>query len=433
MVPTLIICITTFALVTLSIIFFPVVKIGRLRLGTYWLIALVGAIVLTAFSFAPIDVTFRELTADSSINPLKILALFFSMTILSVYLDEVGLFRYLACAATKGAKGSQIGLFFLFYGLTSALTIFTSNDVVILTLTPFICFFAKHAKINPLPYLIAEFAAANTWSMMFIIGNPTNIYLATSAHIDFVGYFRVMLLPTLLAGFVEIGLIFLLFRKQLLVPLSPSEEHQEIESKPDLIMGVVLLGACLIVMVLSSYIGFEMWWVSVSAAALLALGALILRFITHAHWEYLKDSLSRLPYSLIPFMLSMFVIVVALRQQGIAAEIGAFLNSGSPVWVYGFSSFLACNLINNIPMSILFSTLPSGLGEMDFARAIYASVIGSNIGAFLTPIGALAGIMFSSLLHKYEVKYSFLDFVKYGFIVAVPTISAALLGLFLVL
>jgi arsenical pump membrane protein len=67
-----------------------------------------------------------------------------------------------------------------------------------------------------------------------------------------------------------------------------------------------------------------------------------------------------------------------------------------------------------------------------FAQAIFASVIGSNIGAFLTPIGALAGIMFSSLLKKYEVKFSFLDFVKYGVLIAIPTISAALLGLFLI-
>ena len=37
---------------------------------------------------------------------------------------------------------------------------------------------------------MAEFAAANTWSMMLIIGNPTNIYLATSAGIDFTEYYR---------------------------------------------------------------------------------------------------------------------------------------------------------------------------------------------------------------------------------------------------
>jgi arsenical pump membrane protein len=64
--------------------------------------------------------------------------------------------------------------------------------------------------------------------------------------------------------------------------------------------------------------------------------------------------------------------------------------------------------------------------------AIYASIIGSNIGAFLTPIGALAGIMFTNLLSKYEIKYSFIDFVKYGVIISIPTITISLLILSLI-
>lgn len=432
MLPTLIISLTTFLLMTLSIVFFPFLRIGKLKLGTYWMIGMLGAIILLIFSFAPIKEVFEELTASRSVNPLKILVLFFSMTILSIYLDEVGLFRFLASLATKKAKESQLGLFFIFYALTSVLTVFTSNDIVILTLTPFICFFAKNAKINPLPYLIAEFAAANTWSMMLIIGNPTNIYLATSAHIDFISYFKTMLVPTLFAGIVELVLIYLIFHKQLKTPIHAEGEDYHIESKPDLILGVSLLAVCLVLMVISSYASFEMWIISAGCALSLLIAALIERLITHRHWEYLVDSFERLPYELVPFILSMFVIVVGLNFQGISSYLGNLFNGGSPIWVYGFASFFASNFINNIPMSILFSSLPSGLSGRAFSQAVYSSIIGSNIGAFLTPIGALAGIMFSSLLGKYEVKFSFLDFAKYGFIIAIPTISAALLGLLIV-
>lgn len=429
MIPTLVISISTFVLVTLSIVFFPTIRIGKVRLGTYWVVALLGAVILLASTLAPIQETFAQLTAPSSINPIKILVLFFSMTILSIYLDEVGLFRFLAIVATKKAKGSQLGLFFVLYALTSVLTVFTSNDIVILTLTPFICFFAKHAKINPLPFLIAEFAAANTWSMMLIIGNPTNIYLATSAGITFVEYFKVMAVPTLFAGVTELLVIFILFRKHLMKPIETDEEECHIESKPDLIVGVCLLAVCLVLMVISSYIQWEMWLISAGCAIALIIGAVIVRLVVHGHWEYLGDSFKRLPYALVPFVLSMFVIVVALNQQGISAKLGEWLNQGSPIWVYGYSSFVASNLINNIPMSILFSSLPVGLEGPAFTQAIYGSIIGSNIGAFLTPIGALAGIMFSSLLSKHDVHFSFLDFVKYGFIISLPTITAALLGL----
>ena len=84
-------------------------------------------------------------------------------------------------------------------------------------------------------------------------------------------------------------------------------------------------------------------------------------------------------------------------------------------------------------MSMLFANIPDALTNGDYLRAVYASIIGSNIGAFLTPIGALAGIMFSNLLNKYEVKFTFLDFIKYGAIISVPVISAALIVLMLVL
>ncbi|UKI48946.1 MAG: hypothetical protein L6U99_08950 [Clostridium sp.] len=43
----------------------------------------------------------------------------------------------------------------------------------------------KRSKINPLPYLLMEFFAANTLSMALIIGNPTNIYLGFNFNIDF--------------------------------------------------------------------------------------------------------------------------------------------------------------------------------------------------------------------------------------------------------
>ena len=433
MLATLIIALVTFVLMAASIVFFPMVSIGKVKIGTYWIVAVIGAVILLSMSLSPIHEVYQELTAPTSINPLKILILFFSMTILSIYLDEVGLFRFLAGVATKKAKGNQLGLFFAIYGLTSILTIFTSNDIVILTLTPFICFFAKNAKINPLPYLITEFAAANTWSMMLIIGNPTNIYLASSAGIDFLGYFKVMLIPTLFAGLAELLVVFLVFRKQLKAPMCAEGEEYRIESKPDLILGLALLTVCLVLMAISSYVPFEMWMISAGCAVALIVGALVERLLTHRHWEYLIDSFKRLPYSLIPFVLSMFVMILALTANGVTERIGTALGSTGTVWKYGALSFLSANVINNITMSVLFSSILTYLPAGELLRGVYATVVGSNLGAFLTPIGALAGIMWMGLLKKQDVKMSYLDFIKYGSAVAVPSLAAALGVLCLVL
>ena len=423
MIPTIIISVITFLGVTASILFFPTIKIGKVHIGTYWLIALAGAIILLATSLAPIKEVFNELTSNTSVNPLKIIVLFFSMTILSIFLDEVGLFRYLANLAARKAKNNQYTLFIILYALTATLTIFTSNDIVILTFTPFICFFCKNSKINPIPYLVAEFAAANTWSLMLIIGNPTNIYLATSAGIGFFDYFKMMAIPTICAGLIEFTVLFLVFYRKLKMPLQIVEEEYHIDNKPALIIGLVHLLTCLVFLIISSYINVEMWLISLICASSLLVSAVFMCLITKKNWHYISGSLKKLPYQLIPFFLSMFVIVVALNYQGISENIANFLSHTSVVWTYGFSSFFVSNLINNIPMSILFSDICTN------KVAIYASIVGSNIGAFLTPTGALAGIMFTNLVNEHDTKYSFLDFIKYGAIISLPIIATTLLML----
>ena len=426
MIPTIIIASITFVLVILSILLFPHIKIGKVKIDTYWIIALLGAIILLAFSFAPVKEVGNQLINNSPMNPLKILVLFFSMTMISIIIDELGLFRYLASVASRNAKGNQFVLFLVLYALTSVLTIFTSNDVVILTMTPFICFFAKRSKINPIPYLVGEFVAANTWSLMFVIGNPTNIYLATSSGITFVDYFKVMSIPTLVGGVFELILLLLIFHKPLKQPLMENEMIYTIEDKVPVIVGVVDLLICLTFLIVSNYLHLEMWYIAAICALSLLIFVLVYSIFKKKTFEQVVETLKRLPYQLIPFFLSMFVIVVGLKYQGINQHFADFLGNNNTIWVYGYTSFLTSNLINNIPMSILFTDLTSQLLETEFLKGVYASIIGSNIGAFLTPIGALAGIMFSGLVNDNNVRFTFIDFIKYGTIISIPVITVIL-------
>lgn len=54
--------------------------------------------------------------------------------------------------------------------------------------------------------------------------------------------------------------------------------------------------------------------------------------------------------------------------------------------------------MNNIPMSVFYCSVMESLEGASLNQAIFATIMGSNLGAYLTPIGALAGIMFSNLL-----------------------------------
>ncbi|MDE7372592.1 MAG: hypothetical protein K2N18_00860, partial [Clostridia bacterium] len=318
------------------------------------------------------------------------------------------------------------------YITVSILTVFTSNDVIILSFTPFICYFAKNAKINPIPYLAAEFVAANTWSMALIIGNPTNIYLATACGIGFVEYLKISIIPTVLSGTVAFFALYLLFRKKLKTPIEGEPETVVINDKLSLWIGIVHLAVCTILLAVSSYINLEMWIVSLCAVGSLFVFSTVIAIVRRQKPLALFGCIKRAPYQLIPFVLSMFVLIVVLNEQGVTAKIGELFGESLPILKYGTTSFLASNFINNIPMSVLFSSIIQSTGGTAGLPAVFATIIGSNIGALFTPIGALAGIMWSNILNKHNVKFSYLSFLKIGITVAIPTLITALLSLWFV-
>lgn len=423
----------TCLLMIAGVLFFPVIKIKRVKLDSYWVIVLIGALSLILIGSVDPKYLWAELIKESSINPLKILTLFISMTILSLFLDEVGFFRYLASKTLKLASNSQFKLFFWLYVIVSVLTVFTSNDIIILTFTPFICYFAKNADIDPVPYLVTEFVAANTMSMTLIIGNPTNIYIATSYGVNFVEYLKTMILPTLASAIVSFFVLYLLFRKKLKVKAEGTCETEKITDKLYFALGIIHLGACTVLLAIGSYIGLEMWIVSLVAAISLFSLVLTAGLIRRKKPVELAGCIKRAPWQLIPFVLSMFTIILALKGCGATEKISEILGDKNVVLKYGVLSFLSANLINNIPMSVLFCPIIEPLSGISRTQAIYATVVGSNLGAILTPIGALAGIMWSSLLKKHKVKFSYLDFIKYGIAVSVPSLAVNLLSLALLI
>lgn len=415
--------------ILLSTLFNLHLHIGKIEFSLYWLIPLVIVIILLCFGGVDVKEVWEQFTSDSEVNPLKILVLFLSMSGLSVYLDEIGYFKWLASKVLKRAGTSQLKLFFLLYVTTSILTVFTSNDVIILTFTPFICYFARNCDIDPIPFIVTEFVSANSWSMFFIIGNPTNIYLATSMGVSFGEYFKVMALPTIFAGFCSLGILYLLFRKKLAKPLTPHQSVETIDNRPSLIIGLASLAIVTILLAISSYIGIEMWIASLVGCTFSLIAGGIATLVQKKSLKPIGKTLLRLPWQLVPFLLSMFVIVLSLSQCGITEYLANFLQNADSALTFGTTSALFANLMNNIPMSVLYSQILQSVQEQNMIGALYGAIIGSNLGALLTPIGALAAIIWSSILKTQNVNFSFLDFVKNGMIVGIPSLLCAIGGL----
>lgn len=435
MILTVIIAGVTALAMVVAVLTKPYIKIARVQVGLYWLICLLGAVAMLLFKCIDLSSVFSGITANSSVNPIKILTLFLSMTLLSVYLGDAGFFDYVADTVFLKSKGGQMRLFLILYAVVSILTIFTSNDIIILTFTPPICIFAKKANISPLPFLFGEFIAANTWSMALIVGNPTNIYLAQSFGINFSEYLSVMVLPAVTGGLTSLFVLVLIFRKQLSAPIlrqtdKGTNSYPRVAKIPMLVAITHLLLA-IVLLAISDLIGAEMYLICLALAISLTIFNIVYDLIVFHSASPVLKSLKKEPYELVPFVLSMFVIVLALKNSGATDLLNKLLVSGQnkDAFTFGVLSTLSANLLNNIPMSVLFEKIILSTST----PAVYGSIIGSNVGAFLTPVGALAGIMWSKILRKYGVDMSFKKFVLYGSAVAIPTLLASVGSLLLVL
>jgi len=431
LIPLLIIVVISIISMVLLIILKPQIKVFRFNLQTFYWPILIGAMLILIFSLLDPQIAFQSLTNNSAINPLKLLIIFLSLSFISIILDETGFFAFLASFAVNKSKGSQIKLFIILYSLVSFLTVFTSNDIIILTFTPFIIFFCKRANINPIPFLVSEFIAANTWSLFLIIGNPTNIYLGQSFGISFFEYVKVMALPTFFVGTVSFIILFLLFYRQLKVKMPAVDMPiEKVKTPLPMYVALFILIASMVLMAVSNYANLEMYLITICCSVTLAIFVIIYCISKHKSF-LLTNTLKRIPYSLIPFVLSMFLIVLALHEQGVTTILANFLGDKMPIFTYGFSSLFASNLINNIPMTVLYQQIINAGSTSIVPESIYASIVASNIGAFITPIGSLAGLMWMSLLKTYNVKFSFLRFTLYGLTIGIPSIAFGLIGLFI--
>ncbi len=427
---TLIVVILCILLMILSFIFFPKIKIWKLEFDTYYIVTLIGALILIVFNQISKEELKNIFFSEKETNPIKLMILFLSMAFLSIYLDKLGFFKYLAIKATMKFKTNQKSLFLALFILISALTVFTSNDIIILTFTPFICYFCKNTKINPIPYLIGEFFAANTLSMTLVIGNPTNIYIADNAGINFMEYFNKMFLVGFISAIILCILLLIVFRKALNKELSVSEEDFKIESKFLLVTGIIHLLGCTFIMAISSYIdNLPMYLVSLIFVSSLLVITIIYKIIKKSKNKIIINSVKQLPYAFIPFLVSMVILISALSKTTIIKDFSKILSDMNSPIMYGVSSLLLGNLINNIPMSILYTELLAGAAVS--TNSIYAVIAASNLCALLTPLGSLAGMMFISLVKQQEVEFTFIKFMKYGLIDLVLTIATFALILIL--
>jgi arsenical pump membrane protein len=394
---------------------------------------LIGVILLLAtFSIGPSTIAGGIFGSDS-VKPYSILIMIVSLSYICVSLDYTGFLEYVSLRVAGASKNSGRRLFVYFFLLTAFLTLFTDNDIVILTMTLIIFYFSKNAKIDPIPFLFAQFFAVNIMGMALYIGNPTNIVVADSYPLSFAEFAKWMFLPALLASATCLALLWLVFRRR--IPenfeIPAVDPRSALRNRNGAIFGSVALVLTIVFMsVPTSLTGVPIWVIPLFFAFVMLLHDIV---------SYRSRALtiaSRVPWKIVPFLIGLFVIIESLASSGWTGLFASQLSviSGNLIaTVFGicFLSSLMAGLMNNHPMTIfsvraLQDSSFTGTAKLGATTALIA---GSNFGANFTLIGALAGIMWAKMLSDKGCSISFSQFSKYGFLIMPLVVCVACLTL----
>src|SRR3990170_5306651 len=231
----------------------------------------------------------------STWNVVIILA---TLMVISTLLDDYGFFEYCASRAIYASKNSGRRLFLYTFLVVSLISLFAGNDVVILTTTPIILIFCKNAGINPKPYMYMSFFAANTFSMPLYIGNLTNILIGDSFDLDYFGFTKYMLIPTLAAGLVNYYLMRYIFRSQIPDSFNSRDDGiSPIKNKFFVGLGLVVLLAVIVLGGIANYY-------KIPLAVVTLIGAFILLIFERRAIYRMR----RVSWNVVLFVIGLFIV-----------------------------------------------------------------------------------------------------------------------------
>jgi len=395
-----------------------------LQIGTSAILGAIIALLLGVVDFNDvIEVT--EIVWDATLA-------FIGIILLSLVLDEIGFFEYLALKMAKLSRGNGHLMFIYILILGAIVAAFFANDGAALILTPILLAKMKHLKMKPVAlfaFLMAGGFIGDSASNPLVISNLTNIVTAGYFNIGFIEYAKTMFLPNLLSIIASIIVLWLYFRKDI-----PTHIDVENLASPDsVIKSKVMfnLSWWFLALLMSGYFIGDYFNLPIS---FFALGGALIFLAIATYYKATKPimTIKTAPWQVVWFSIGLYIVVFGLKNAGLTTYLASLITQMSAlgntyaVLGTGFLSAILSSVMNNMPTIMIMDI---AIAEASNEALAYANIIGSNLGPKMTPIGSLATLLWLHVLAKKGVIITWTEYMKVGLIITPPVLLVALLGL----